>query len=193
MKTKFILHGGMLKYDNEHNISFFKEFTKDLEDGDQVLFVGFARRDIENRMQVFKRDKSLILAGTDKDVEVVNAEYETLMDQIKDAKAVFVTGGETLDLMKDLREYPGFRDAISGKVYAGSSAGALVTSTYMHTCSHDKIVEGLGWLPIRLIVHYGNPEYNATEETKTELEAYPNDLELITIPETEWIVREVED
>jgi hypothetical protein len=44
MKTKFILHGGMLSRGGPDNESFFQEFTKDLKDGDTVLWIGFARK-----------------------------------------------------------------------------------------------------------------------------------------------------
>jgi len=37
MKTKFILHGGMLSRGGPDNELFFKEFTKDLKDGGNVL------------------------------------------------------------------------------------------------------------------------------------------------------------
>lgn len=181
-----------MKYDNEHNTSFFKEFTKDLEDGDKVLFIGFARRDVENRMRVFERDKGLILAGTEKDIVVENAEYETLIDQVRESKAIFVTGGETPELIQDIQKYPEFRDAIAGKVYAGSSAGAQLTAVQYYHCSRGEITEGVGWLPVLLMVHYGNPEYNAIEENLKKLETYSSELELLAIPETEWVVREVD-
>ena len=45
MKTKFILHGGQLKFNVESNHLFFREVTKDMVDGDTLLFVGFARRE----------------------------------------------------------------------------------------------------------------------------------------------------
>ena len=57
MKTKFILHGGVLTYNNPHNDSFFEEFTKDLKDGDRVLFIGFARRETDERQEIYERDK----------------------------------------------------------------------------------------------------------------------------------------
>lgn len=181
----------MLKYDNPHNQSFFEEFVKDLEDGDKVLFVGFARRDLEERQRVYERDKDFILSHTDKNIIIENAELDTLIEQAKEAKAVFVTGGDAAGLQSDVASKLEFINAIKGKVYAGYSAGAMITATYMHDCSTNKVKEGLGWLPIRLMVHYGNPEFNSTSESKVEIEKYPEDLELILLPECEWVVREV--
>ncbi|MDC1205317.1 Type 1 glutamine amidotransferase-like domain-containing protein [Candidatus Pacebacteria bacterium] len=192
MKTKFILHGGMLKYDSPYNTSFFKEFTKDLQGGDKVLFIGFARRDLDSRQEVYERDKGFILAHTDKDVIVENAELETLVEQAKEAKAIFVTGGDTTGLQNDIASKPDFLEAIKGKVYAGSSAGAMITAKYKYACSDDEVQEGLGWLPIRLMVHYGNPEFSSTEETKKVIEKYDSSLELVLLPECEWQVKEIE-
>ncbi len=45
MKTKFILHGGRLKLKDERNNTYFQELARDLVDGDEVLFIGFATMD----------------------------------------------------------------------------------------------------------------------------------------------------
>lgn len=88
MKTKFILHGGRLKYDNQGNDSYFEEVLKVFDDGDKLLFIGWARRNEEARAEVYKREKGYFLSRTDKDVEVVYATYENLIDEIKNAKAI---------------------------------------------------------------------------------------------------------
>lgn len=186
--TTFILHGGALSRDNPHHSSFFKEFTKDLKDGDKVLFVGFARREREERLKIYERDRSYILASTDKELVVENAELDKLIDQTRSAQAIFVTGGDALALQADIASKPGFFEAMEGKIYAGSSAGAMITSRYMYACSDKVVREGLGWLPIRLMVHYGNPAYHSTEESKPELEAVAPELELVLLPECEWRV-----
>lgn len=192
MKTKFILHGGGLSHDNPHNDTFFQEFTKDLNDGDKVLFVGLARREPDNRQEIYERDKGYILKNTDKDIIVENAELSTLVEQAQEAKAVFVTGGNTTELQNDIASKPDFLKAIKGKVYAGSSAGALIAAKYKYACTANEVQEGLGWLPIRLMVHYGNPEFNSTEETKKIIEEYDPSLELVLLPECEWVVKEIE-
>jgi peptidase E len=191
MKTKFILHGGRIRHQNEGNNAFLREVTKDLNDGDEILFIGFARRDEENRQEVYERDAALIRAQTDKDIIITNATHEDLMEQAKRAKAIFVTGGDSPELVKDIQQYPDFTHAIRGKVYAGSSAGACLVSTYYFGCNPPEVFRGLGWLPIRLLVHYGSEEYNATEEAVAKLERCPDSLELVKIPEYEWVVREI--
>ncbi len=190
MKTTFILHGGRLKVSDPYNDSFCAEITKNLSDGDEVLFIGFARRDEEDRLKIYERDKGYILAQTNKDITVTNATYENLIEQIRNADVIFITGGETGELVKDIRKYPDFIDAIKGKVVAGSSAGAYLFSQYYFS-NPEGVCEGLGTLPIKIIGHYGNPQYKGTEESLHLLKNYGEDLEVIVVNECEWTVREI--
>ncbi len=191
MKTKFILHSGMMKYDNEHNASFFKECTKDLKDGDIVLWVGFARRDATACEETFLRDTELILAQTDKDLTVLNADESMLLEQLKQVQLVFVTGGDTQKLQTAIEKHPGFVKALEGKVYAGSSAGACICAEHYYSNGKSEVVEGLGILPIRLMVHSDNPEFGGTEENLKQLEEVSPELELLALPETQWVIREL--
>jgi peptidase E len=191
MKTTFILHGGRLKLDDPRNKSFCSEITKSLDDGDEVLFIGFARRDEEKRLNIYKRDREYILAQTNKDIKIVNATYDNLIEQLKSAKAIYITGGETDELVKDIQRYPEFIDLIKGKIVAGSSAGACLFSTYYFTCTDKGVLKGLGTIPMRFMCHYGNPEFLGTEESLDLLKTYPNNLELVITRECEWIKKEI--
>jgi hypothetical protein len=42
------------------------------------------------------------------------------------------------------------------------------------------------------MVHYGNPDFNSTEESLLELKKHRDELELIVLPECEWVVKEIE-
>lgn len=66
--TKFILHGGFTRIDNEPNRAFFKEFLADVHDGGNVLMVFFALREddptdtfkeLSDRMQSEAADKKI--------------------------------------------------------------------------------------------------------------------------------------
>lgn len=189
MKTTFILHGGMLKLQRESNDLFLREFTKNLENGDEVLFIGFACQDMKERISRYERDKSLILAQSDKNITVTNATLDGLVEQTKRARAIFVTGGNTEALVEDMLKYPQFREAVRGKVVAGSSAGAALFSTcYLNK---DGMRKGLSFVPVKLVFHYGNPEFGTTKERLHLLDECPRGLELLTIEETKWVVREV--
>ena len=192
MKTKFILHGGRLRLKDERNDAYFRELTKDLRDGDEVLFIGFARRDEKDRAEVYEREKKFILAQTTSDVQVVNATHDNLIEQIKSAKAVQITGGESPDLIRDLKHYPDFLQALAGRVVGGSSAGACLFSAYFFNTDETGVLEGLGTLPIRLKVHYGSPGFGDIATSLKLLDECPGDLELVLLKECEWIVKEAD-
>ncbi len=192
MKTTFLLHGGRLRLSDERNDSYFRKLTEGLSDGDEVLFIGFARRDETDRNQVYEREKRFILAQAKCSIKVSNATYENLLDQIRRAKAIHITGGETDELVEDMQKYPSFVLSLRGKIVGGSSAGACLFSTYYYFDPEQGVLKGLGTLPVKLMVHYGNPEFHSTDESLELLKALPQDLELVTIEECAWISREAD-
>ena len=192
MKTRFMFHGGGFSLETEKEAAFFREFTEHLSDGDVVLFIGFARRDLVKRKEIFVRDKGYILAQTDKDVTVENAELETIVEQTEQARAVLIAGGDTRGLIDDLKGNHEFIEALRGKVVAGTSAGAYLFSTYYYSCSLEEVFEGLGTLPIKMVCHYGGTKYNVTDTAVEKIKACPEELELMVIPEQEWVTREIE-
>ena len=179
----------MVRYQNEDNDSFFREFVKNLEDGDQVLHIGFARRDLDERRRTFERDKSLILAQTTKDITVIAATTTDLAKQLEASRAVFVTGGDTEGLIEDVRACGNFAALLSGKVVAGSSAGAYLLSRFYFSGKTKGVLPGLGILPVRILCHYGNPEFDATDEALDLLRTYSEDAELLALKECAWVVR----
>lgn len=112
MITRFLLHGGALKKHDSRNDSYFKELTINLSDGDKVLFIGFARRDESERYNVFKRDKSLILAQTSKNIKVLYATHNNFIDQVKVSKAICIAGGVTPLLVEEIKKHPEFVDLL---------------------------------------------------------------------------------
>ena len=177
---------------DSRNDTYFRKLTEGIIDGDKVVFIGFARRDEADRLEVYEREKGLILAQADKKIEVVNATYDRLLEQLAEAKAVHITGGESPELVDDMKQFPDFVKTLSGKVVGGSSAGACLFSTHYFFNDERGVLEGLGTLPIRLRVHSDNPEYGATKESIELLNTYPKDLELILIEECDWVLREID-
>lgn len=192
MKNTFILHGGMTSEDNPHNDSFFIEFGNRLQNGAAVLYVGFARETDAEQQEVYERDKQQILNHTDKHLQVEKANLSTFAEQLSKVDAVYVTGGSSKVLKERLETCPNFTQLLAGKLYAGSSAGVNVLSQYHTSAYADGLQQGLGILPICIMAHYGNPEFNATEERKSLFSDYIDDYELILLPECEWVVNEFE-
>lgn len=193
MKTRFLFHGGGFSHETKKEAEFFRGFTKDLSDGDTVLFIGFARPDDGERQEIFERDKGYVLASTDKDISVENAQLETVVEQTKQAQAILITGGDTRGLVADLKEKDGFIEALKGKVVAGTSAGAYLFSTYFYSCGENKVFPGLGTFPIKMVCHYGGTQFDITDEDVQKMKDYPGEgLELMVIPEQEWVAKEVD-
>ena len=192
MKTKFLLHGGHLSLNDERNNSYFQELTEGLQDGNTVLFVGFARLVESERQQVFEQDSKRIAVQSKAKVEVVNATHEDFLSQLKEAKAVHITGGMTTELVEDIRHYPEFEELIEGKTVGGSSAGACLLAAYYLTVNTRGVRRGLGLLQIRLKVHADDSEYGDMQTTLKLLDEYPKDLECIVIDECAWVERDME-
>jgi peptidase E len=192
MKTKFILHGGATSVKSVHNNAFFAEFTSGLKDGDTVLYVGFARESIAEQREVYERDREKICSSTKADIDVVFAEESRFQEQLKNAQAIYVTGGKTSVVKQRLQQFPDFAELLAGKVYAGSSAGANVVSKCHTSGFADGLQKGLGIVPVCVMAHYGNPEYNAGEEQAVLFRDFAGKYDLLKLAETEWEVREVD-
>jgi peptidase E len=149
----------MLSHQDERNDSYFRKLTEGLSDGDQVLFIGFARRNEQERNEIYERDKKYILDQAQADVTCINATHDRIIDQIKQSKAVHITGGETPELIQDVVDYSDFVEGVKGKRVGGSSAGACLLSKFYFLNDQRGVLPGLGVLPIRIRVHSDNPKF----------------------------------
>jgi peptidase E len=186
--TKYILHGGFSRVDNKLNAEYYQEITKDLSAGAKVLVILFSREE-EEYDDLFKQEKGKILKSADnKQLEVQLASEDNFIEQVENADALVIRGGGTQKLISTLKKYPGFSNVIKGKVVAGSSAGAYILSTYYHSASADKIDEGLGILPLRVICHFQSDQFNVTEKAIEAINKYPEGLELVVLKDYQWRV-----
>lgn len=185
MKTTLLLHGGRLKNKDARNDAYFQRLTRDLEDGDKLLWIGFARtgNDVE---KAYVNEKSWILQQTRKSIEIVRADRESISDQITDAKVIHITGGDTNLLQGIMGDIPDFEGLIRGRLLGGSSAGALILCAWRYDNSTMSAKEGLNYLPFRLLVHYGNPEFGGTERALEILNEIEDSSRTLTLEEAEW-------
>jgi len=186
--TKFILHGGFTRKDNEQNRAFNKEVMQDVPDGGTVLLIYFASRsedpaaDFEYQAERFKEQ------STGKDLEFVLATKEGLVDEVKRADAVYLHGGSTNKLLAVLRTYPDLRPFIEGKTIAGSSAGAYAIARFGASHSANELREGMGWAPLRVVCHYESLELPPHPDAVSLLTRTAEDLELVLLRDCEWKV-----
>lgn len=189
--TKYMLHGGFTGADNELNHSFFREFGKDLKDGDKVLIVLFALTHsdyITSFNNLVQRCKNQM---DDKSIEFILATESDFEAQLSNSNAVYIAGGNTPTLLSVLDNYTNLKEKFTHKTIAGSSAGAYALATLgaAHTTEH--IRKGLAILPIRLICHFESPELPPTETSLKELQEADPGLELVKLKDCEWKVIEM--
>tara|TARA_Y100001935_G_scaffold240590_1_gene229251 strand:- start:412 stop:996 length:585 start_codon:yes stop_codon:yes gene_type:complete len=194
MKTKFILHGGYTGEENNLNQGYFSEMIANVPDGGNMLLVYFASKDEkvdEKYKQDYSRIKSLLKNG--KEIVVLRATEENFIQEVKNADVIYIRGGDTQKLKSVLDKYPEFVEVIKGKTISGSSAGAYVLSKYYFTNSQNKVLEGCGCIPVRIICHYESKIHPILENVDPVLKMrdYDDTLELILLKDYEWQVREI--
>lgn len=186
--TKFILHGGFTRKDNELNRSFFKEFLADLPNEGTVLMVFFASRD-DDPSATFKELAERMLSEADgKDINFILATKDGFLEEIKKSNAVYMHGGSTNKLLDVLRTFPPLQHLIQNKTVAGSSAGAYAIAKYGASHSEDRVRDGLGLAPLRAVCHYESPELPPAPGAVTVLQNMDTSLELVLLKDCEWKV-----
>ena len=128
--TKYILHGGYERKDNELNNSFYREIAEDLPASATLLLVYFASED-EDQEATFKEQANRIREIVGKDLNIELASEGKFLEQVEQADAVHFRGGNTPKLLSVLRRYPELPTLLrTKKVVSGSSAGAYALAKY---------------------------------------------------------------
>jgi peptidase E len=195
--TKFILHGGMVKLPSANNDNFFREILQAVLESPRILLILFAspKEKWADKEDGYKNKFLDQADGRKIDILVADEDLDILIQQVVWSNVLYIGGGDDLILQRQLEKIPDFEKMIKNKVVAGSSAGALVLAKYYYDNDYDKIYEGLGILPIKIITHYSTPEnpsptkaYPPNEDKRQELENYKEKLPVYAIPETEFVV-----
>ncbi len=190
--TKFILHGGFTRVENEINDAFYAECMKDTREKVMVLLVYFAAREqndaieseLHHRVQFAK-------ANPQKEIHYIVATKEGFMDEVRQADVVFINGGSTNKLLSVLRTYENLEESLLGKTVAGSSAGAYALSSF--GTSHDDAVirEGLGFVKIRVVCHFESLKLPPNQDAVDLLIASNTELPLVYLKDFTWQVFKV--
>lgn len=187
--TKYILHGGETKVENENNKKFFFECTNLPKTSVKILCIFFARvvGPPEEGFELAKK-KFTEAAAPGKELTFVLADenVDVLRKQILDADVVYIHGGDTDVLKEKLRPLTDFAKLIAGKTVAGSSAGAYILSRYYYSNSKRVICEGFGVLPIKVFAHWSEEK----QEQRGLLEEFGEELPVYLVRETEFVVIE---
>ena len=189
MKTKFILHGGFTTEENESNRAFFEEFVKDVSGMGKILLVYFASRTEEKRRASIESHVKILKERIrDKNLNNFVATKENFLEELKQSDAVLFNGGSTNNLLKVLKTYPDLKPLVKNKTIAGSSAGAYMLATLGASHSEEKVREGLGFVPLRVICHFESPKLPPSIASVEVLKNTRQDLELVYLKDYEWKV-----
>ena len=185
--TKYILHGGKSNTRSYDNRFFFQEIIKGLDYPIKLLLVYYAREEKEWQW-LYQQDKLKFSSFTDQerlDFLLAAKEVSAFIQQIKEADAIYISGGKTLGLKKYFKEISNLSEMLNEKkVIAGSSAGVHVLCKYYYNAEGQAISQGLGILPIKVFCHY-KPD---KAEALRQLEQFGEPLEVITLEEGKFVV-----
>lgn len=175
------------------------ELAKLFENVSELLFIPYARPGgITHDSYTRKVRKAIHPLGID--VKGIH-EFDNAKQALHEAEAIFVGGGSTFVLIKELHErniLDTLREVVrNGTPYLGTSAGSNITGPNVRTTNDMPIVEppsldALGFLPFNLNPHYLDPDPDSrhqgeTRETRiTEFHAY-NKETVIGLREGSWI------
>lgn len=184
--TKFILIGGYPHKAADGGKAFCEELVKGKTEPVKFLDCLFAR---PQELWEKGHAQDIELFGSnlpEKQLDMVPADPEKFIEQLKWADVVYIRGGSNEALRAALEKHPGWIEVLEGKTLAGSSAGANILSKYFWSPDSLQCHDGLGILPVKVIVHYGS-EYNSPNvdwnKAEVELRAYKDDLPVLKLPE----------
>ena len=189
--TKYILVGGHPHKTSDGGKAFAEELVNGFSEPVKILECLFARPK-ENWDLAFTQDQEFFQKHLPKTrLELVRAEPDKFLEQVKWADAIYIRGGDLEIPLIDLLRQSSFEKELEGKTLAGSSAGADAIAKYYYGLDDLKIWEGLGLLPIKVLVHYRS-DYNAPnidwDKVETELKGYKEQLPLVALKEGEFKV-----
>lgn len=191
MSTRYVLVGGYPQKAADGGRAFCQEVVDGFDQPIRVLVCLFARLP-ETWVAVFRETEAFFSnCLPDVQVEYQQADQKIFLEQVKWANVIYLRGGITSLLLKQLRQIKGWEKLLEGKTVVGSSAGADVLSVCSYNLDDLKLEEGLGLVPVKVLVHYRS-NYNAPnidwDHTLTELENFKENLPILTLAEGQFEV-----
>lgn len=191
--TKFILVGGYPHKAKDGGKEFCEELVRGFKEPVKILDCLFARPQ-DNWIKAFDQDKEFFYRNLPHtQVELQLANPVKFIEQVTRADATYIRGGtEELLLAAFLKNTSNLFEVLRDKTLAGSSAGADVMGKYYYGLGDLTVKEGLGLLPIKVLVHYKS-DYNAPnidwDKAKSDLTSHGEDLPVLTLAEGQFEVR----
>ncbi|MCX6795223.1 MAG: Type 1 glutamine amidotransferase-like domain-containing protein [Candidatus Falkowbacteria bacterium] len=189
--TKYILAGGYVHKAADGGKAFCEELVKGIKRNPiKILDCVFART--RDCWEETLESDNFLLSKFIKNFQLDLALPEKFLEQIKESDVIFLKGGETEMLIEALKKDLGWQKELTGKVLAGTSAGAEMMAEYYCDFIKPKAVKGFGLLPIKFVSHWQSSDYQDIDWDKAlkKLKDHGEDLEIIKLKEGEFKVIE---
>lgn len=178
--TTFIFHGGFPKEVKAFDNALFEALQNEVPDKGTVLLVYFAKA-VELHQELYAEHLPYLQAAAKgKKIKYLLADEENFMEQLKQADAIYLAGGDGILMREKFSRYPGFSGAIKGKIVLGSSAGANVLSKYFYSSKGLRVFKGAGIVPVLVRAHD-----NGDQKVYEELQSKCPDCQLVALKELE--------
>lgn len=191
MSIKYILVGGYPFRVQDGGRALCQEMVSGLKGNIKILDCLFARP-TETWEEVFAKDNFIFRKNLpDCSLQIELARVDQFTQQVQWADVVYLSGGETDDILRNLKVDLSWLKYIENKTIVGTSAGAYALSKYWHYLDKLALGEGLGLINIKTIVHWqANASYPSVnwETIYDDLKQYREDLPILTLREGEYKV-----
>jgi len=191
--NRFILIGGCQEKSDLTELS--KAIFMDNKQTVNFLVCLFARNpNLWNWKDLFNENKTFFAAlSAEQKIDFVLANENDFVVQTENADIIYFSGGDSIPLYSTLaRIGKEWILNIKDKTVIGTSAGTDLLSRHNYDFQQYAIADGLGLVPIKTIVHYGEREgyYINTDwdSVSSLLKNHGEDLPLYLLREGEFVV-----
>jgi hypothetical protein len=153
--TKYFINSGGISHTPDKGKKFLNELVKDLGKNPKILYCLFARprEDWEKKFQEDLESNKSLLKGIEPEYKMAMPDEFT--EQIKWCDILYIHGGDDTLLQYYLQPFL-LHQPWKGKIVATSSASSNAFSRHFWTPDWRKCMNGLGFLPIKVIPHYNS-------------------------------------
>jgi dipeptidase E len=186
-----------------HGSGYLEYLLDDLvlhfQNANEILFIPYARPSGISH-EAYTEKAKIAFSKINKSVKGIH-EFESPIDAVKNAKGIFVGGGNTFVLVNQLYKQDllgTLKEAVlNGTPYLGTSAGSNICGLTMNTTNDMPIVyppsfKTLGFVSFNINTHYLDPDPSSThmgETRETRIQEFHkfNSPAVIGIREGSWL------
>lgn len=167
--TKYILAGGCDRLYPDYGSRLAEVILREVEKP-TILSCMFSQEP-DRRAQKHEHFDEWFVKYFGSQIKILHEDESSFFQQLNEADVVYLHGGTTRTLLENLPNFKRFKEAVSGKIVIGSSAGANYLSSVCYSPSINQTMEGTGIVDVGVVVHYGIEQF---DDTKYSYEQWQN-------------------